>query len=334
LSRVVAITGVAGFIGGHVARQLLTAGVSVLGIDNMSTGSPATVARLAELGGDRFAFRKADIRDADGVAKAMSPAAGRALDGVAHLAAALSVPMLEQQPDLAIATNVVGFANVAAAARELGASRVVYATTSAVYGESAAAPIVETAATRPISVYGWSKLANERTAAALESPGFSLIGLRMFNVFGPGQAADGPYAAVVARWMAAAEAGETLEIYGDGRATRDFVFVEDAAGVFAFLLRNTVATPRILNVGSSRTTELLDLRDAIARATTGRSDDLPVRHLPQRQADIRHSVANIARLRDAFPGYAPIALDAGLATMASGTQRPSTTVGQIAGSRL
>lgn len=303
------VTGAAGFIGSHLVETLLALDQAVVGFDNLATGTTANLdrlrARLTAEQWSRFRWIAGDITQRTEVDEAVAGA-----KFVLHQAALGSVPLSIDQPLATHAANVTGFVNVLLAARDAGVSRVVYASSSAVYGDSPAVPAREGLEGQPLSPYAASKAADELYSASFRSAyGLESVGLRYFNVLGPRQDPAGAYAAVVPRWIAAFLRGAPVEIFGDGSATRDFCPVANV--VHANLLAATRplggADPRAFNVGLGDATTLNELfrmiRDAVARWRPQISQAEPV-YRPARAGDILHSCADISRLR-ATLGFVP-----------------------------
>jgi nucleoside-diphosphate-sugar epimerase len=272
----VLVTGGAGFIGSHLVEALRERGAEVRVLDDLSTGRRENLGEGVEL-------MEGDIRDA-GVCRA----ACRGAVYVFHQAALGSVPRSMSDPAATVAVNVTGTANVFAAAREAGARRVVYASSSSVYGDAAEPVKREGGEGCPLSPYAASKAMGEELATVFaRCYGQELIGLRYFNVYGPRQAPDGPYAAVVPRFFRACLRGEAPLVYGDGGQSRDFTYVSDA--VAANLLAAGApaeACGRAYNVARGEGTTVLELADLIRRVT-GAGE--PPRHEPPRAGDVRHS---------------------------------------------
>jgi nucleoside-diphosphate-sugar epimerase len=290
----VLVTGGAGFIGSHLVDALLERGARVRVLDNFATGKRENLAHCH----DRIELIEGDIRDG-GIC-------GRACEGVVvvfHQAALGSVPRSMKDPATTIAVNAGGTANVFAAARDAGVSRVVYASSSSVYGDSDKLPKREGEEGRPLSPYALSKVMNEQLAEVFTRCfGMEFIGLRYFNVYGPRQDPDGPYAAVIPRFLAAYVRGEAPVIYGDGEQARDFTHVTDA--VQANLLAAQApqkACGGAYNVGTGRNTTVNTLA-ALIRDAVGHGPE-PV-HAAPRPGDVRCSLADIARAADAF-GFRP-----------------------------
>ena len=303
------ITGVAGFIGSNLLETLLKLGQRVNGLDNFSSGKrqnlEAVQARVTASQWARFHFREGDIANPKICREACAGA-----EIVLHHAALVSVPLSTENPLLCHSSNVTGFLNLLLAARDAGARRLVYASSSAVYGDAAALPQVEDKVVRPLSPYAATKAMNEIYAGVFARlHGLPSIGLRYFNIFGPRQDPEGGYAAVIPRWIAALLKREPVFINGDGETTRDFCFVADV--VQANLLAGTVADARavnqVYNIGLGKQTTLNELfqllRDILRQKTPSLPDPKPV-YRDFRPGDIRHSLADIAKARRLL-GYAP-----------------------------
>jgi len=290
----VLVTGGAGFIGSHLVDALLARGAEVRVLDNLSTGSRSNLARAQ----GRIDFRLGDIRDS---AACHDAAAG--VSYVFHQAALGSVPRSLEDPGTTIDVNVGGTARVLAAARDAGARRVVFASSSSVYGDSERLPKREGEEGRPLSPYALSKQMDEELARSFQrSFGMEIVGLRYFNVYGPRQNPEGAYAAVIPRFFKASLRGEAPTIFGDGRQSRDFTFVEDA--VTANLLAagaDAGCCGRAYNVAGGRGTDLLELARLIGESVG--SPRAPL-HAAPRAGDVRHSLADLSLSRSSL-GYSP-----------------------------
>ncbi len=302
------ITGVGGFIGSHLLETLLGLDQRVVGLDNFSTGTPRNLAdveqRVSPEQWARFTFMKGSVTDI-GVCREASNDA----DYVLHHAGFVSVPLSIEDPIACHDTNVTGSLNVLIAARDNRVRRVVYASSSAVYGDDPHQPNVEPQIGRPLSPYGASKRMGELYAQqfhdhyAVES-----VGLRYFNIFGPRQNPRGGYAAVIPLWIARLLAGETCRINGDGGITRDFCPVSDVvqANLLAATAKRGDTSGEVFNVALGARTTLDELYTLIASkvsAITGREVP-PVEYGPPRPGDIRHSGADVKKIRDAL-GFTP-----------------------------
>lgn len=302
------ITGVAGFIGSNLLEKLLQLDQHVVGIDNFSTGFASNLENVQQSihpeRWARFQFHQGDI-----TSEADCQRVCRGIDYVLHQAALGSVPRSIENPLATHVANVSGFLQMLNAARQAGVSRLVYASSSSVYGDHPGLPKVEDQLGTVLSPYAASKYANEIYADAFfRAYEFSAIGLRYFNVFGPRQAPEGAYAAVIPRWIGNLIRGKPCRIFGDGDTSRDFTYVENA--IQANLLAATVAnTPsvRVFNVACGDRLTLTDLYRAIettlAELLPGFSAAPPV-YESFRRGDVRHSLADIQRAAEHL-GYQP-----------------------------
>lgn len=290
----VLVTGGAGFIGSHLVDALVERGARVRILDNFSTGRRENIEHRSR----EIEVLEGDIRDVEACRVAC-----RGVHLVFHEAALGSVPRSMKDPATTIAINVAGTTNVFTAARDAGSRRVVYASSSSVYGDSETLPKSEGQEGRPLSPYALSKVMNEQLASTFVACyGMDVVGLRYFNVFGPRQDPSGPYAAVIPRWVHALASGESPVVYGDGEQSRDFTFVADA--VQANLLAagaGAAVRGRAFNVAGGERTTLLRLAELL-RDATGKSAGLV--HEPARKGDIPHSFADLG-LASAELGYAP-----------------------------
>ena len=290
------VTGVAGFIGSSIARALLAEGATVRGIDNLSTGSLANVDAIKT----QIDFRHADILDEAAVASAC-----QGVDYVFHEAAIPSVPKSVQDPIGTHGPNLTGTLYVLEAARKAGVKRVLYAASSAAYGDDPALPKTEDMLPGPISPYAVQKLAGEHYLASYTRVfGLETVSLRYFNIFGPRQDPSSQYSGVLARFISQMLAGQTPTIFGDGTTSRDFTYIDNV--VSANLLAAKTAAPvagKVFNVATGRRVTLLEAFEEIKRITgyTG-----TVNLAPEREGDIKHSVANISLAQQTF-GYKVVA---------------------------
>jgi nucleoside-diphosphate-sugar epimerase len=243
------VTGGGGFIGHHLVRRLLTDGYEVRVLDNFATG------RRERLKGLEVELIEGDLRSYE-----RAHAAVRGMELVLHLGAVPSVPRSVQDPLTTSAVNIDGTLNVLLAARDEGVRRVVFASSSSVYGASPVLPKREDHQPLPVSPYGVAKLAAEhycRTFSAVY--GLETVALRLFNVFGPGQDPLSQYAAVVPRFITALVGGYSPSIYGDGHQTRDFTYVDDVVDAFVLAAQAADAVGEVVNVCAGSETSLLDL---------------------------------------------------------------------------
>ena len=304
------VTGAAGFIGSHLTQALLSAGQSVVGLDNFSTGKPENLVsirnNLKEKPWRAFRFIEGDIRSPEACREAC-----RSVDVVLHQAALGSVPRSIDDPLSSHESNVSGFLNMLIAARDAGVERMVYASSSAVYGDHPALPKVEAVIGKPMSPYGLSKRVNELYAEVFATCyGFDTVGLRYFNVFGPRQDPNGAYAAVIPAFISALVQGRTAYINGDGTAARDFCYIDNV--VQANLLAATVEEPAALNqaynVALGDQTSLVELfeiiRSLVALRFPHAREARPVYREPRR-GDLRFSRADISSA-ERLLGYRPL----------------------------
>ncbi len=292
------VTGGAGFIGSHIAEYLLDQGAGhVRVLDNLSEGKLENIAPW--LGLDRFSFVEGDITRPEDCARACE-----GIDLVSHQAALGSVPRSIRDPVASHAANVTGFLNLLVAARDAGIRRLVYASSSSVYGDSPVLPKTEDSLGRPLSPYAATKLINE-VYADVFSRNYPLetVGLRYFNVFGPRQKPDGPYAAVIPLFMDAILRGQAPRIHGDGDQSRDFTFVANAveANIRGLLATNPAAVGRVYNVAFGERATVNDVWREL-KSLTGST--VEPEHVPPRAGDVRDSLADISAARELL-GYTP-----------------------------
>ena len=303
------VTGVAGFIGSHLLEQLLRLNQRVVGLDNFATGSKRNLvnveARVGREAFTHFRFLEGDIRD-----PAVCASATIGIEFVLHQAALASVPRSMADPLNTHTTNVDGFVNMLLAARTAGVRRLVYASSSSVYGDDTSDLKVEGKIGRPLSPYATSKLMNEIYADTLRrTHGIESIGLRYFNVFGPRQDPHGAYAAVIPRWTELLAAGKPCLVFGDGSASRDFCFVDNVvqANLLAACVAEADSAGGVFNVAYGARTTLLELFGAIRQRVAAVRPNAAGRELqvePIRAGDIPHSLANVQLARDIL-GYLP-----------------------------
>ena len=295
------VTGGAGFIGSHIVRRLLLSGHDVAFIDNLATGR---LANLDEVIGD-VEFFEVDIRDAAAVLDA-----ARGCEVVFHLAALPSVPRSIADPLASHETNATGTLNLLVAARDAGASRFVFASSSSIYGSAPELPKHESLRPLPIAPYAVSKLAAESYCRSFHQVyGLETVALRYFNVFGPRQDPNSEYAAVVPRFIRSFRLGESPVIFGDGLQSRDFTYVENVVNANMHALVAPNIGGRVYNIACGDGITLNDLAASL-RAHLGA--EVEVEHGPERPGDVRHSMADISRARQDL-GYEPtVSLDEGI----------------------
>ena len=284
------ITGGAGFIGCHTTKAAVDSGETVRIFDNLSTGEASN---LDGLGAELI---EGDIRDRDALRRAM-----RGCERVIHLAAKVSVPGSIADPLGFEEVNGRGFIEVLEAARVSGVQRVVYASSSAVYGSSELLPKTESQSVWPESPYAVAKAGNELHGAVYSnSMGLPCGGLRYFNVCGPRQDPQGPYAAVIPRFVAQALDGQPLTIFGDGEQGRDFVAVADVAQANLLATRAEGIDGMVFNIGGGQMRTVNELA-ALVQEAVGRQ--VGVRYLPEREGDVRYSVSDISKAKHSFDWF-------------------------------
>jgi nucleoside-diphosphate-sugar epimerase len=281
------VTGGAGFIGSHLCEQLLGCGHSVRVLDNFSTGKPENLAAFR----DRIEVHEGDVRDIAACRKACE-----GVHYVFHLAALASVPLSVENPFLTNEINVTGTLNILWAARDAGAKRLVFASSTSVYGDNAELPKREEMSGVPLSPYALSKLLGEKTCQSFSKVyGLSTVCLRYFNVYCPRQDPKSQYAAAVPIFISRMVAGERPVVYGDGKQTRDFVFVLDIAQANILAAETPDVTGEVFNIASEGS---LSINALVATLNEVLGSSLEPAYEPPRPGDILHSAADIERARE------------------------------------
>ncbi|UOD29254.1 SDR family oxidoreductase [Massilia violaceinigra] len=303
------ITGVAGFVGSNLLETLLKLGQRVTGLDNLMTGYRANLAQVRAVvpssAWANFDFIEGDIRCLDSCRRAC-----QGVDVVLHQAALGSVGRSIADPILTSDVNLIGFLNVLVAARDARVRRVVYAASSATYGDHPDLPKVEEHIGRPLSPYALTKHVNEVYAEMFaRCYALDAIGLRYFNVFGPRQDPRGEYAAVIPQWFYAMIHNHPLHINGDGDSSRDFCFVDNVvqANLLAALVGDTAAVNQVYNVAVNARTSLNELYAMMHALLAGRFahlQDYKPEYGAFRAGDVRHSQADISKAARLL-GYQP-----------------------------
>jgi len=287
------VTGGAGFIGSHIAEALVERGDRVRVLDNLSTGRLANLEPFR----DRIEFIEGDLVDGPVVARAV-----QGVDCIFHEAALASVPLSVEQPLETNAACVTGTLTLLDAARRAGVRRLVYAGSSAVYGDRPTSSKRESDLPEPLSPYGTAKLAGEYYCRAFAATyGFETVVIRYFNVFGPRQDPDSPYAAVIPIFLSLMLSGRQPVIYGDGRQSRDFTFVSDVVRANLLAADAQRVSGMVFNAATGRNTDLLTLLDALNKLL---GTDVRPRFDPPRPGDVRESLADITLARSRL-GYEP-----------------------------
>lgn len=292
------ITGGGGFVGSNLVSYLLKYGAKkVRVLDNFANSDRAN--SNAFLTHDNYELLEGDITNYNDCLKATY-----GIDFVSHQAALGSVPRSLKNPMATNEANVAGFVNMASAARESGVKRMVFASSSSVYGDSKELPKVESIIGKPLSPYAVSKYTNELYGKVFfDSYGQELIGLRYFNVFGPRQSPKGAYAAVIPLFIQALKEGKSPFINGDGSQTRDFTFVENAvqANIKALFTEKSEALGEMFNVAVGERYSLMDLFSFLKEIM---NSDIEATHREERAGDIHDSLADISKGRELL-GYNP-----------------------------
>ena len=287
------VTGGAGFIGSHLAEALVSEGIDVVVLDNLSTGSLANLSTIR----DQIRFIEGDIRDRNTVERATEDQ-----EVIFHLAAVASVTQSVDYPIDSAMVNDMGTLHVLDAARRNDVKRVVLSSSCAVYGDDLQLPKVETMVPRPLSPYAFQKLTGEGYARLyhdlyqLES-----VCLRYFNVYGPRQDPSSPYSGVISLFMTQAVAKETPMIYGDGQQYRDFIFVKDVVAVNLLASQAVDAGGKVFNVGTGSFVRIGELWERVCRLA---GSDMRPHFAPSRSGDIVESVAGIDRMQSEL-GFSP-----------------------------
>jgi nucleoside-diphosphate-sugar epimerase len=294
VAQMILITGGNGFIGSHIVHGLTAAGHRVRTAD-IEPNPRQTGAEVVAV----------DVRNLDALRRATA-----GCTGIIHQAALVSVPESVADPLRCHEINATGTLNVLLAAREAAVQRVVVASSSAIYGNDPIVPKRESMLPAPVSPYAASKLAAEDLCRVFyQSYGLETVALRYFNVYGPGQPAASPYAAVIPKFIETLVAGRTPVIYGDGNQTRDFVFVQDVVQANIRATQASGVGGMALNIGSGAQTSLNQLLEIIS-AMLGVTPRVEYR--PEREGDVRHSVADISLARELLGFQPSTSLESGL----------------------
>lgn len=289
----VLVTGGAGFIGSHLVERLLEEGLEVRVLDNFSTGCPENLSAVAS----RIELVEGDICDYKVVREAM-----RAVGIVFHQAALCSVERSLKEPQRTNAVNIGGTLNVLLAARDEGVRRMVYASTSSVYGNTPALPKKEAQAPAPVSPYAVTKLTGELYCRIFyQLFGLETFSLRYFNVFGPRQVPDSSYAAVIPSFISALMLGQPPMIYGDGQQSRDFNYFADVVEANLLAMKCCTGFGEAFNIASGQRTSVTQLASYLMELLGVAIQ--PV-HCQPRAGDVRHSLADISKA-EALWGYRP-----------------------------
>jgi nucleoside-diphosphate-sugar epimerase len=296
----VLVTGGGGFIGSHLVEALIQRGASVRALDNLTTGNPANLAGVLGPPEARrtFTFIKGDITDRQTVRKAIE-----GVEYVLHQAALPSVQRSVEDPVTSNLVNVVGTLNVLVAAQEAKVRRVVYASSSSVYGDSPQSPKVESMPANPLSPYAVSKLAAEAYCRAFTRVyGLETVSLRYFNVFGPRQDPNSLYAAVLPRFIEALLGKKQPVIYGDGTQSRDFTYIENVVQANLLALDAVAVGGEVFNIACGESVTLKAVLQCLAEFS---NQAVEPEYQAPRAGDIKHSLADISKAGRML-GYRPV----------------------------
>jgi UDP-glucose 4-epimerase len=298
----VLVTGGAGFIGSHTVDLLLAGNVAVRVLDNLSSGHRDNLPDSHPL----LEFIEGDIKDQETVRESL-----RGVSHCLHLAAQVSVEASLQDPLNSAMQNIIGFLNVQNAARAEGLQRLVFASSAAIYGEPNQIPLPEDTEKTQLSPYGLEKQVNEEYADLYHRiHGFSTLGLRYFNVYGPRQDPKSPYAGVIALFADRIAENKVLCVYGDGKQTRDFIYVGDVARANIAALDSHVTGA--CNIGTGKQITLLELIDILSKITGNQCE---VSFKPPREGDIRESLAKVEKMNQVIGIKAETTMEQGLSKL-------------------
>ena len=289
------ITGIAGFIGSALARAVLAKGDRVRGIDNLSTGK---IANLSEI------LSQVDFHEADLLDQAAIQSACQGVDFVLHQAAIPSVPRSVLNPLESNRANVDATVNLLVAAKDARVKRVVFAASSSAYGDTPSLPKREDMSPNPISPYAVAKLASEFYMTSFwRCYGLETVSLRYFNIFGPRQDPSSPYSGVLAKFITQMLRGEAPTIFGDGKQSRDFTYVDNAvnANLLACAARADDVAGRVFNVATGRRVDLNETFECLRKLTSYKGQ---AKYGDDRAGDVKHSLADLT-LAGKHLGYKP-----------------------------
>jgi UDP-glucose 4-epimerase len=301
----VLVTGGAGFIGSNLVPLLIQKGYHVTVFDNLTTGKLENLSKSQ--GETTFRFVKGDIRNPQDLNNALL-----GIDAVVHLAALIDVTASVQNPELNNAVNVAGTLNVLQQSTKQGVKKLVFASSTAVYGDVKTLPVTETTSLHPLSPYAASKAAGEAYCQAFHRCyGIGAVSLRFFNVYGP-KNENSPYSGVITKFLRKAKDGKALTVEGDGEQTRDFIHVSDIAQALALALEAKDVGGEVFNVCTGQPTSINDLVGALSVVT---QRELDVVHGPPRIGDIRFSYGDASKASIQLGFNAKVTLQEGLANL-------------------
>jgi nucleoside-diphosphate-sugar epimerase len=293
MAKTALVTGGAGFIGSHLARRLLGEGYRVRVLDNLSTGDARNLDGLEK----DIELHEVDVRDYEAVRKAAHGA-----DCIWHEAALASVPRSIDDPALTHEVNVTGSLNVLLAARDESVPRFVFASSSSVYGDTPALPKREEMTPTPVSPYAVQKLTVEHYARQFHLHyGIETVCLRYFNVFGPRQDPESPYAAVIPIFARRIQQGLPPVINGSGEHTRDFTYVDNVVDANLLAAKAEGVGGQVINIAGARRISVLELAQSVVKWFGWKGT---IQYGPARQGDVLHSYADVSKAVDLL-GYQP-----------------------------
>lgn len=306
------VTGAAGFIGSHLVERLVHDGHHVVAFDDFSNGFRSNLDRIA---GD-FEFIEGDLRSSDDLKRAVN-----GVEVVFHEGALGSVPRSIADPQTSFNVNVMGTLNLLVAARDARVRRVVYASSSSVYGDTTVSPKHEGLKPNPLSPYAVSKLSAEQLCGVFTSVyGLETVALRYFNVFGPYQNPLSQYAAVIPKFLTAIAGGERPTVFGDGEQSRGFTYVDNVVNGNLLAAHSNAASGHVINLASDKTVKVNDMLRRMGELLG--VDPNPLFELP-RPGDIRDSLADISLAREVLGFELNVSFDEGLArTVAAFQETP------------
>ncbi|NVM36402.1 MAG: SDR family oxidoreductase [Candidatus Lokiarchaeota archaeon] len=282
------VTGVAGFIGSNLTDRLLNLGANVIGVDNLFNGRLENLEEA--LNYKHFQFHKGDIRDLNFLLDIFKD-----IDIIFHEAAFTSVPQSIKMPESCNDVNINGTLNLLNAARKRDVKKIIFASSSSIYGDTPTLPKIESMPRIPISPYGVTKLTCESYMQVFHQVyGLNTISLRYFNVFGPRQQ-DSPYSGVIAIWLGQIIKNKNLIIFGDGNQSRDFTYIKDVVQANILAAENKISG-EILNIAAGSPIKLLDLAKLMLKLTN--KEDLGINFDLPRPGDIIHSFADISKAKE------------------------------------
>ena len=301
------VTGGAGFIGSNLVEKLLQDKrvTLVRVLDNLATGLLENIKEFTVH--PAFEFVEGDIRDYKTCERSCSD-----IDLISHQAALGSVPRSITDPITTNDVNITGTLNIFTAAKEKKIKRVVYAASSSTYGDHPGLPKTEDKIGQPLSPYAVTKYVNELYAKVFaDLYGIEMIGLRYFNIFGPKQDPQGPYAAVIPLFIKALLENKSPTINGDGNHSRDFTFIDNAvqANIFSLFTKNTDALDQTYNIACGQQTSLLQLYNYLKKIC---GIDLQPIHGPERRGDVKHSLADISKAKKLLGYSVEVSVEEGL----------------------